>query len=502
MAVLAIAAGIATIAGLNESDAGDTPRFVDVSDRLPVRQPRLGPGRPGKFIGFGPLWLDADGDGDPDLFYMNHGILPSMFENRDGRFVDRRDGSGIATRNWSYPQQGDRHGTSCADFDNDGRIDIHIAHGAKRGETLGVKRDELLQNHGGFVFHDIAGSAGVSNAQGRGRLAAWADFDGDGWLDVYLMNYRSANVVYRNRGDGTFEDASSQLDLDPDKQVAAWTDYDLDGDADLLLSPPLRLMRNDRGGRFADVTRESGLESVNVNLPLGLAWRDFDNDGDPDVFVTGRHSAGRLLVNDNGRFRSFDPSMSWGHEPGTEGNGAVWGDVDNDGWPDLLLTHSNGIVLFMNRLGKGFWPGRFAAAEQFDMAHGGEAALADFDGDGFLDVAFNAVGTNYLYRNRGGDGAWLAVSFEGRASNRTGFGARILADVRGPDGRVRRLSRQYYGDSGVFRSIGCAPLHIGLGDAESADLKIEWPSGVTQRVDDVRVNRSITITEPPAPARE
>lgn len=476
--------------------AGDAPRFTDASDLLPVREPKLGQGRPGKFVGYGPAWLDADGDGDADLFYMNHGMLPSLFENRSGAaFADRTRVAGLRTGDWQYAQQADRHGASCGDFDNDGRTDVFIGHGASRGRTLGVKRDELLRNLGSFTFADIAGGAGVTNARGRSRLAAWADYDGDGWLDLYVMNFRSDNVVYNNSGDGRFSDVSSELELGPGKLIAAWADHDTDGDPDLLLAFPLQLMRND-GGRFVDVTRESGLGAVEVVVPRALAWQDFDNDGDPDVFVAARNSPGRLLVNDAGRFRPLDTSMQWAHDSDSEGNGAVWGDVDNDGWPDLLLTRSSGMALFMNRAGKRFEWVRFAEDERFDMDHGGEAALADFDSDGHLDVALNAVGTNYLFSNRGGEGAWLSVSFEGRASNRSGFGARVTAEARGPDGDVQRITRQYFGDNGVFRSIGCGPLHLGLGNATSVDLLVEWPSGAKQRVENVAVNQHLVVTEP------
>ena len=503
MLATAVVLGGAMAASQSSVDMPGAVRFSDASELLPVREPQRGPGRPGRFVGYGPLWLDADGDGDTDLFYLNHGLLPSLFENRRGAvFVDRSLVAGLRTGDWQYPQQGDRHGASCGDFDNDGLADIHIGHGAKRGETLGIKRDELLRGIAPFVWRDVSQAAGVTNGRGRGRLAAWADYDGDGWLDLYVINYRSSNIVYRNRGDGTFEDVTERLGMEMDAHVASWADYDADGDADLLQAFPLRLMRNDGNGRFEDVTRETRLGRIRAQLPLGLAWQDFDNDGDPDVFVSARNSAGRLLVNENGRFRPFAPEMSWGRVPGTHGNGATWGDVDNDGWPDLVLTRSNGLALFMNRQGRRFDRVRFAETEEFDMDHGGEAALADFDGDGFLDAAFNSVGRNHLFRNRGGDGAWLIVSFEGRASNRPGFGVRITAEGKRSDGRSLRVSRQYFGDNGVFRSVGCAPLHLGLADVERVDLTVEWPSGLTQQLDDVPVNRRIRITEPPVPQPE
>lgn len=482
--------------------AGEAPavagfRFVDVSERLPVRS-TVSPGLGRPIPGYGPMWLDADGDRRLDLVFMNHGLPPALLENDGaGGFIDRTVHSGIQLGNWKYPQQADRHGASCADFGNDGRPDVFIAHGAKRGDTLGVKRDELLVNRAGFRFEDVVEPAGTHNATGRGRVGVWADFDLDGHIDLYVVNFESPNVLYRNRGDGGFTDVSDRIGDGLGYNRAAWTDYDGDGDPDLLQAWPLQLLRNDGGLGFTDVTRAAGLRGIGVRLPYALAWRDFDNDGDADVFVSAKHSAGRLMVNDDGRFRAFDRSLDWGHaDDGSSGNGAAWGDVDNDGWPDLLLTRSDGLALFINERGQEFSRVPFAASERFELGHGGEASLGDFDGDGYLDAAFNALGLNHLYRNAGGDRSWLALQFQARSGNRMGFGVRVTAVARQADGSRLTLRRQYHGDTGAFRSVGCAPLHLGLGSAETVDLTIRWPGGRVQRLEDVAVGRWLRVTEP------
>ncbi|MGK7294991.1 MAG: CRTAC1 family protein [Candidatus Wenzhouxiangella sp. M2_3B_020] len=497
--VLAVACiGVAFAAmDIADSDRGPVAlRFVDVSDRLPVRQP-IARFRSGAVDGYGPLWLDADGDRRLDLVFMNHGLWPSLFEN-DGRggFVDRTESSGLKLGDWDYPQQADRHGATCADFGNDGRPDLHIAHGASRGDTLGDKRDELLENRGGYRFRDVVKPAGVANPAGRARVGSWADFDLDGRIDLYVANYRSANVLYRNLGGGRFAEADDRLQAGRQSHHAAWSDYDGDGDPDLLELAPLRLLRNDGARGFVDVTKEAGLRGLGLRPPRGIAWRDFDNDGDPDVFIPAKHTSGRLMVNEDGRFRPLDPMLEWGHGDGSSGNGAVWGDVDNDGWPDLLLTRSDGLALYINERGRGFRRESFAISERYEMGHSGEAAFGDYDRDGFLDVAFNALGSNHLFRNTGGEGSWLALDFEGRASNRMGFGVRVTADVLQGDGSTLRVQRQYFGDNGVFRSVGCGPLHLGLGDAERVDLTIRWPSGRVQRLDDVEIDRWMTVAEP------
>jgi hypothetical protein len=479
----------------SDAQAPDAVRFVDVSNRLTMRVTALG--RPRQPEGYGPAWLDVDGDRRLDLVFMNHGPPPALMQN-DGRggFIDRTGYSSIKLGDWDYPEQGDRHGLGCSDFNNDGWPDIHIAHGAMRGETLGVKRDELLVNRGGFRFDDVVPRAGTENANGRARIGLWTDFDSDGLVDLYAVNFQSRNVLYRNLGDGQFADVSARIGDGVDYNRAAWTDFDGDGDPDVLQVWPLQMLRNDGGERFVDVTADVGLRGIGVKLPFALAWRDFDNDGDPDVFVSARHSPGRLMVNEGGRFRAFDRALTWGHvEDDSKGNGAVWGDVDNDGWPDLVLTRSTGVALFMNQRGRGFEQVPFAENRGFDLGHGGEVALGDFDGDGYLDAAFNELGRNHLYRNVGGDRSWLAIQFDGRTANRMGFGARVRLEAEQADGSTLVLQRQYHGDNGSFRSVGCGPLHVGLGSADSADLTVRWPGGRVQRLDDVAVNRWIEVTE-------
>lgn len=182
---------------------------------------------------------------------------------------------------------GDQHGTGWADFDGDGALDLYVAVGAGRG--LATKANPLYRGDGKGHFTDVSGTAGATDPTGRSRALAWLDVDRDGDLDLVLANYASPNRLYLNRGDGTFEDASERFDLARWTATRlAWTDYDGDGFPDLLLGGTagnLRLLRNEDGKVFRDVTRETGLHAVGGSVQ-GMAFGDLDNDGDLDLALS------------------------------------------------------------------------------------------------------------------------------------------------------------------------------------------------------------------------
>ena len=304
----------------HESDESQTDSsrtkldFVDVSRQVGVDRDYTNEGDET----YGPLWGDFNGDGWIDLVFMNHGSMPSLFINRlGGSFVDEFDRSGIRSTGWLYPQQADRHGGACADYDNDGDVDLFIAHGAKRGETVGVKYDELLKNNGDATFQDASVDVGKLNVNGRARLPTWIDFDNDGWLDLYIGNQQSRNALYKNQG-GIFTDVSSEAGLDShNAQSHVWLDYDNDARMDVLLHWPIQtyiknlaLYRNGSDGTFTDVTSESGPDWLPVPAPRGIARGDYDNDGDTDLFVASAYpNENRLYRNDGGIFSVLEGSF-------------------------------------------------------------------------------------------------------------------------------------------------------------------------------------------------
>jgi hypothetical protein len=222
---------------------------------------------------------DYDGDGWTDVFVGNHEGSPALLRNRgDGRFEDRIASSGIDPR-------GDHHGTSWTDVDGDGRLDLYVGLGAFRGH--GEKANPLYRNRGDGTFERVSTDAGVDDPRGRSRATATFDYDRDGKLDLFVSNYGTPSRLFRNRGDGTFEDVSEATGISPwSSELATWTDFDADLDPDVLLMEGpkgLRLLRND-GGLFVDATEEVGLDPwIGAG---GAAFGDRDNDGVLDLWVS------------------------------------------------------------------------------------------------------------------------------------------------------------------------------------------------------------------------
>ena len=441
---------------------------------------------------YGPLWGDLDGDGWIDLLFMNHGDPPSLYRNGDGaRFEDRFEKSGLRKDVWLYPQHQDRHGGACADYDADGDVDLVITHGAMRGETLGVKFDELLANQGDGTFAEVSKQAGVLNEQGRARTPVWLDYDNDGLLDLLIGNFISPNVLLRNRGDGTFHDVAAELGVDDEGGAhPSWTDWDGDGDPDLLTLWPVGMSRNDGQGGFTPRPVSNAPGEPWVPGPVATAWGDFDGDGDADVFIASRQGPlSRLFANQAGRFAEAPLAIGLGPDEG--GAGAAWGDLDNDGDLDLVVLGTRQARLLENR-GAGGFTSRALPAPGLRPGVDGDVDLADFDHDGRLDLAINAEDGQHLFRNELATGSWLVTELRGSASNAGGLGATVSASAAGPI----VTGRQHLGDTGFHKSVSCAPLHLGLGESDRVELEIRWPSGRRERLAGVPTRRRLVLPEP------
>ena len=414
-----------------------------------------------------------------------------------------------------------------ADFDNDGNIDILVLRGAWLEEAGRQYPNSLLRNQGQGRFRDVTFESGLGREHYPTQTAAWADFDNDGHLDLFVGNEYAPSQLFRNLGDGTFAEVAEQAGVTNDDfaKACAWGDYDFDGDPDLYVSNfggPNRLFRNNGDGTFTDVAPQHGLALPLRSFPAWF-W-DYDNDGALDLYVTGYEwnvadvaatyiglpaletEPDRLYKGDGrGGFREVGAAT--GAARITQPMGSNFGDIDNDGYPDFYLGTGYPAYegLMPNLLFRNVGGERFvditadAGVGHLQKGHG--VAFADFDHDGDQDIFVELGGAyagdvyaNALFENPGNGNAWIAVKLEGTQSNRAGIGARIRAQVL--DGGESRSVYKWVNSGGSF---GASPLrqHLGLGSASVIEaLEVHWPtSGIVQRFEAVIPNQFIAVRE-------
>jgi DNA/RNA endonuclease YhcR with UshA esterase domain len=244
--------------------------------------------------GVGTSWADYDGDGDLDLYVTNRFEANVLYQNDgDGTFTDVTSAAGVGNT-------GNGAGTAWADYDGDGDLDLYVAN--DNGEA-----NVLYQNNGDGTFTDVTSAASVGH-MGSDQGPAWADYDGDGDLDLHVADYGAANVLYRNDGDGTFTDVTSSASVGyaPSSLGTAWADYDGDGDLDLYVTNSHTanvLYQNDGDGTFTDVTSSTSVGHTGNSR--AAAWADYDGDGDLDLYVTNQDDQANVLYQNNGGVASI-----------------------------------------------------------------------------------------------------------------------------------------------------------------------------------------------------
>ena len=431
-------------------------------------------GVPGTGVGNGVAFVDYDGDGNLDLYVSAdpHDIL--YRNNGDGTFEDVTVAAGISVR-------GDGVAVAFGDYDNDGDPDLYVA--------VNDGWDVFFENDGGGKFRDVSWDANVNNPR-RARSAAFADFDNDGFLDVYVVNEDAANILYRNRNGRIFQDVAEAMGVADRGQgrSCVWTDYDNDGDLDLYVTnkgDSNILYRNDGLG-FKDITEDAGVEGIGDST--GVAAADYDNDGNMDIYVNGE---GSHLYRGNGDGTFTDMAVVAGITHSGKESTPAFGDYDNDGDLDLYLAVWEGESVMYSNNGDGTFQDVTAQVGMGASGSSWSAVFGDYDGDGDLDIYTTyTTRSNILYQNSGNDNNWLHIKSLGTLSNGWGIGARVELSV---NGRVQ--IREVSGGSG-YGSQPSFTVEFGLGADTVVDLvKIKWPSGVVTRFTDVPANQLMVVEE-------
>lgn len=447
-------------------------RFVDMTEKS-------GLGYVG--FGMGVATGDYDNDGFVDLYLTNLGSNALFHNNGNGTFTDITQQANVDDPRWS---------TSAAflDYDRDGDLDLYVCNYVdftvkthKRCYSPTGEQDyctpaayrpllhRLFRNDGKGQFTDVSVASGIGKIPGPGLGVTCADFNRDGWVDIYIANDGAANFLWMNQGKGVFEEtgllsgAAYAMDGIARAGMGATAgDFDNDGDEDILVTNLARegstLYRNDGRGNFHDATTEFNLaQSSFLSTGFGTAWFDYDNDGRLDLFTANGavtmvatqksspypfQQRNQLFHNEGTGFRDVTTSAGAAMQVSGVSRGAAFGDLDNDGDVDLVVSHNNGAA-------------------------------------------------RLLLNEATGKHNWLAVKLAGTKDNRDGIGAIVTVFRKGQPPLVRRA----HGD-GSYLSASDMRVHFGLDTAtEIETVVVQWPNGTKESWAKIPVNKLITLRQ-------
>ncbi len=436
---------------------------------------------------------DYDNDGNDDLFITYFGKNALYHNNGDGTFTDVTGKAGVGG-------SGNRWNTGCAfvDYDRDGHLDLFVANYIdldlktaplpESGPCLykGVMvacgppglqggKNILYHNNGNGTFTDVSESSGITRANGTFGLGVLvADFNNDGWPDIYVANDSTASVLYQNLQNGKFEDVgiTAGAALSPDGKPQAGMgvaagDYDHDGNLDILKTnfagDTDSLYHNQGGGNFEDVTFAAGLGVNTKFLSWGCGFFDMDNDGWLDILICDGHV--------------YPEVEQLKTEAGYAQRKLLYRNLRNGRFEDVSLKAGPGITTPVAARG---------------------CAFGDFDNDGDIDFVVNTVNDypqlvrcDSIAKNN-----WIKIRTIGTRSNRSGIGARIRCVSRSAESAKPLEQIDEVRSGGSYLSQNDLRVHFGLGKAEKVELiEIRWPSGQVDRMNNVPVNRLLYIKE-------
>jgi enediyne biosynthesis protein E4 len=498
--------------------------------------------------GTGVAMFDYDNDGLPDLFFVNGTTLegfpageeprPRLYRNLGGaRFEDVTRASGLHEQ-WGWGQ-----GACTGDYDNDGHEDLLVTY---------YGQNRLFRNAGDGSFEDVTTRAGLTQNRLRWNTGcAFLDYDRDGRLDIFVANYidldlataptpdsglcrfkglpvacgppglkGGANILYRNRGDGRFEDVSESSGITRALGTYALgvstLDFDDDGWTDLYVandSNPSALYRNRGDGTFEDIGVKAGCALSQDGKPqagMGVGIGDFDRNGTMDIVKTNFAGDTSTLYANTGDGFCEDRTFEGGLGTNTRwlGWGAGFADFDNDGWLDIFLTNGHVYPEVRQLRGDAGYEQRKVVYRNVkgifeDVSErlgppattpkaGRGTAFGDIDNDGTIDVVVSNVhDTPDLFLTRAPAGhRWLLLKLVGTTSNRSAIGARVRVTA-GDSTQVHEVR-----GGGSYLSQNDLRVHVGLGTATRVDrLEIRWPNGLEEAWSDIAINRVHVLTE-------
>jgi len=493
--------------------------------------------------------IDYDGDGWPDIYFTNApGVDMTLAgkkarsalyrNNHDGTFTDVTEKAGVGYPCWAM-------GASIGDYNNDGWPDLLVT---CFGGVV------LYRNNGDGTFSDVTTKAGLGSDSGWATGAAFGDYDGDGWVDLFVAHYvdlslkdlpafgskvtcqyhgiavqcgprglqGSPDNLYHNNGDGTFSDVSKQAGVDDSRKLfgltAVWCDFNNDGHLDLFVAndgEPNYLYRNDGNGHFTDIALQAG---VSVNLDgseqanMGVALGDYQHKGLFSLAITHFSEEYAALFRNDGALSFTDVSYESGIARGSTpyvGWGDAFFDLDNDGWPDLILANGHVYpqvdtkdigtkfrepkLLYLNQ-----HDGRFrdisklaGPAMQIPQVSRG-LAVGDLFNDGRLEIAIeNLEGEPMILQPQGGPrNHWISFALEGTKTNRLALNTQVRATA----GDLVQKDQVFSG--GSYLSQNDLRIHFGLANHEKVDkLEIFWPSGKVETLRNLAADRFYSVKE-------